>query len=81
MLEDNGVRGVLQVFIQPHAVPALPQSWPASPCEPQSVLAEGHRLIRQEIVGIVDQRAWTKAERKEAKARRQLVALAKDWAQ
>ena len=38
-------------------------------------------LIRQEIVGIVDQRAWTKAERKEAKARRQLVALAKDWAQ
>ena len=38
-------------------------------------------LIRQEIVGIVDQRAWTKAERKEAKAKRQLVALAKDWAQ
>jgi hypothetical protein len=69
------------MFIQPHAVPALPQNRPASPCEPRSALGVGHRLIRQEIVGIVDQRAWTKAERKEAKARRQLVALAKDLAQ
>jgi hypothetical protein len=57
------------VFIQPHAVPALPQNRPASPCEPRSALGVGPRLIRQEIVGIVDQRAWTKAELNEAKAR------------
>ena len=37
-------------------------------------------LIRTEIVGLIDQRAWKRAEQNEAKARKRLAALAEDWA-
>ncbi len=36
-------------------------------------------LIRSEIAPLIDQRAWARAERKEAEAKRRLLTLAKEW--
>ena len=36
-------------------------------------------LIRVELVGLIDAREWERAERKEAKAKRELAKVAKTW--